>query len=84
MGAVAMSYITITNIIGAIVGVVLAVIIKPGECLQTTRVRIVQCLQTTRVTIECVVGCTHMLTEKLSAPLVSVCVCMCVCVCVRE
>ena len=41
VGAVAMSYITITNIIGAIVGVVLAVIIKPGECLQTTRVRIV-------------------------------------------
>ena len=31
MGAVAMSYIAITNIIGAIVGVVLAVIIKPGE-----------------------------------------------------
>ena len=31
MGAVAMSYIGITNIIGAIIGVVLAVIIKPGE-----------------------------------------------------
>ena len=69
VGAVAMSYIAITNIIGAIVGVVLAVIIKPGECLQTTT-----------VTIVCVVGCPHKLTEKLSAPLARARVCVCVCV----